>query len=240
MGHFALISFSDDAALAAAVAGRWLDEVDAAARRGAAHLVALPGGRIIRRFFDAVVAEAALRQPSFAHVHFFWGDERCVPPDDPESNYGLARRYLLTPLDIPTANIHPVRGEAAAATAAAQAEGELRRFAPASEAGAPVLDLVLLGLGEDGHVASLFPGLPSELMENRAAYLPVVGPKPPPQRVTLNYAVLAAARQVWALASGAGKEAALATSLSSGGQTPLARVLRERRETLLFTDLTLA
>ncbi|MBI2925371.1 MAG: 6-phosphogluconolactonase [Verrucomicrobia bacterium] len=240
MGRFALVSFPDDAALAAAVADRWPDEVEAAAGRGAVHLVALPGGRIIRRFFDAVVAQAALRRPSFAHVHFFWGDERCVPPNDPASNHGLAQRHLLAPLDIPAANVHRIRGEAAPAIAAAQAEEELRQFAPASETGTPVLDLVLLGLGEDGHVASLFPGLPCELAEGRAAYLPVAGPKPPPGRVTLGYTVLAAARQVWVLASGTGKTPALAASLSPGGQTPLARVLRERCETLIFTDLKLA
>jgi 6-phosphogluconolactonase len=240
VGHFALISFPDDAALAEAVADRWLNEVETAAGRSAVHFVALPGGRIIRRFFDAVVAQAALRQPSFAHVHFLWGDERCVPPDDPESNYGLAQRHLLAPLEIPPANVHRIRGEAAPVIAAAQAKEELRRLAPASETGAPVLDLVLLGMGEDGHVASLFPGLPPELTESRAVYLPVVGPKPPPERVTLSYAVLAAARQVWVLASGAGKEPALAASVSPGGLTPLARVLRERRETLLFTDLKLA
>jgi 6-phosphogluconolactonase len=232
-----LLSFSSDLELASAAASRWLDTVAAAADRGTSFHVALPGGRIVRRFFDAVVEQARLRRTNFSHLQFFWGDERCVPPDDPESNFGLARKHLLAPLAIPPAKVHRVLGEGEPSQAASEAEREVRRLLPLNAQSWPIFDLVLLGLGEDGHVASLFPDLPANLAERPAVYFPVVGPKPPPRRITLGFAVLAVAREVWVLASGAGKQRALQESLAPGGQTPLARLLRRRTRTLVFTDL---
>ena len=104
--------------------------------------------------------------------------------------------------------------------------------------GRPVLDLIILGMGEDGHVASLFPGAPEEVARCKSVYLPVVASKPPPRRITISFATIAAARQVWVLASGAGKERALRESLSANGKTPLACVLQERARTSIFTDIT--
>jgi 6-phosphogluconolactonase len=104
--------------------------------------------------------------------------------------------------------------------------------------GQPLLDLAFLGMGEDGHVASLFPGAWEAAVRDKSVYLPVVASKPPPQRITLNFAALVAARHIWVLASGAGKENALRESLSANGTTPLARVLQAREQTLIFTDLT--
>ena len=102
----------------------------------------------------------------------------------------------------------------------------------------PVLDLVLLGMGEDGHVASLFPGEPETVMASKEVYRAVTNsPKPPPNRVTLGYPAIAAAQHVWVLVSGAGKERALRESLEPSGRTPLARVLRLRRQTTLFAYL---
>ena len=100
-----------------------------------------------------------------------------------------------------------------------------------------MLDLVLLGMGEDGHVASLFPGAPAEVTTSAATFLPVIGPKPPPQRVTLTYPVIRAARTVWVVVSGAAKEAALRASLSPGAGTPLGRVLAERRATIFCAEV---
>ena len=92
--------------------------------------------------------------------------------------------------------------------------------------GQPVLDLIFLGMGEDGHVASLFPDAPPEILNCAGPFLAIENsPKPPPRRISLSYAAIAAARQVWALVSGAGKEAALRESLRPGGRTPLARVI---------------
>ena len=98
-----------------------------------------------------------------------------------------------------------------------------------------MIDLVFLGMGEDSHVASLFPG-DTEAVQSRAVYRAVIGPKPPPRRITLGYPALAAAREVWVLASGAGKAGALRDSLAKDGDTPLARVLQSRDKTEILTD----
>lgn len=199
--------------------------------------VALSGGRIAQDFFRGLARQAKERGQSLALVHFFWADERCVPPDHPESNYRSAAELLFTPLGLPPQNLHRIRGELEPESAAREAEAELCRFASSNAGGQPVLDLVLLGMGEDGHIASLFPGEPEDVMQSPAVYRAVTASKPPPRRITLGYAAIAAAREVWVLASGAGKEAALRESLSPGGRTPLARVLREGERTRIFTDL---
>ena len=218
-----------------AAADRWLSMDGPSASR--TKLIAVSGGRIAQDFFRAVAHCAKERGQSLANVHFFWADERCVPPDHAESNYRSAAELLLTPLGLPAQNIHRLRGEVEPELATREAEAELRRFATTNAAGQPVLDLVLLGMGEDGHVASLFPGESEDVMSSRAVYRTVTASKPPPRRITLGYAAIAAAREVWVLASGAGKEEALRESLSPTGITPLARVLHGRERTRIFTDL---
>ena len=238
MNNRELFSFATDDTLAGAVANFWLDELAARAADPAPYCVALSGGRIAKKFFAAVAERAPTRPVSFGHVHFFWADERCVPPTDAESNFGLAKAHLLDPLAISPDKIHRLRGEIAPKWAAAEAEAEICRIAPVNGSGQPVLELIFLGMGEDGHVASLFPGALEEAIRSKSVYLPVFALKPPPQRITLNFAALAAARRVWVLASGAGKESALRESLSAGGRTPLARVLQARGQTIIYSDMT--
>jgi 6-phosphogluconolactonase len=237
MPNHELFSFANDDALAGAVANRWLDELAVRADDPTPYCVALSGGRIAKKFFAAVAERAPTRSVSFGHVHFFWADERCVPPTDAESNFGLAKAHLLDPLAISPDKIHRVRGEISPKWAAAEAEAEICRIAAVNDSGQPVLDLVLLGMGEDGHVASLFPGASEEAVRSKSVYLPVIASKPPPQRITLNFAALAAAPRAWVLASGAGKQSALRESLSADGRTPLARVLQARGQTIIFTDM---
>jgi len=239
MSNFELALFPDARSLAEAAAGAWLKELGKGVHGDAPYCVALSGGRIARDFF-AATARLAQNQPGLFHrAHFFWGDERCVPPTDKESNYALARDILLTPLAIPGNQIHRVRGEDPPESAATQAADDLLRVALDRMQDQPVLDLVFLGMGEDGHVASLFPGEPEAIRASRAVFRAVTAVKPPPRRITLGYAAIAAARQVWALASGAGKEKALRDSLEADGQTPLARVLRSRERTRIFSDIVL-
>ena len=226
-----LVLFPNADELAVTVAGAWLDEVAAAARAGKAHAVALSGGRVTQKFFAVVVEQSRACGVSLAGVDFFWADERCVPPTDAESNFKLADELLFQPLGIAAERIHRVRGELAPAEATKLATAALARVTP-------VLDLVFLGMGEDGHVASLFPNASAETLNCRAPFLFVTdSPKPPPNRVTLSYAAIAAARQVWVLASGQGKAAAFAESVSPTGNTPLARVLQSRAQTKIFTDI---
>ncbi|MDB6124243.1 MAG: pgl [Pedosphaera sp.] len=232
-----LISFPNDVALAQEVAGRWLDELAARNNSATTYSVALSGGRIAKTFFSEVVRQAREKPISFAGVHFFWADERCVPPTDPESNYAVAKQLLFEPLNIPEDQIHRIRGEEIEALALRDAVSNICSVTKGTREGQPVVDLILLGMGEDGHVASLFPGEPEAVMESPDVYRAVTAVKPPPRRITMGYRTIAAAAKVWVLVSGAGKERALGESLSPTGKTPLARVLRQREKIVVFSDV---
>ena len=232
MNH-TLRPFATAEALAQEAAKRWLSTI---ARRES-FTVALSGGRIPKQLYASVAAEAS--PEAFANVHFFWGDERCVSPTDEESNFKLAGGRLFLALKVPGSQVHRILTERGEAFAVQQAEAEICRIADLDDDGQPVLDLVFLGMGEDGHVASLFPG-DMEAMETQSVYRAVTGPKPPPRRITLGYPALAAAREVWVLAAGEGKKEALGVSLADDGDTPLARVLKSRTHTEIFTDFDLA
>jgi 6-phosphogluconolactonase len=228
-------------ALAETVASQWLDELAAPRKQGLPFLVALSGGRITPKFFAAVVTQTRARGISFEHVHFFWADERCVSPTDPASNFGVASEHLFSPLGISAGQIHRLKGEAIPGIAVREASAKLLRLAPTNAAGQPVLDLVLLGMGEDGHVASLFPGAGEDVWNCKTPFLVIPhSPKPPAIRLSMSYAVIAAARQVWVLISGTGKDQALHDSLFLPCQTPLRRVTRLHPGTKIFTDLTIS
>ena len=167
---------------------------EALALRGAAH-VALSGGRTPR----VTYAQLGPLLPRWDGVHIWFADERCVGPDDPESNARLVRETLVAP----GATVHRMQGELGAEAAAAAYEREL---------GDVVLDAVLLGLGEDGHTASLFPG--NAVLEADGRVAPVHdSPKPPPDRVTLTRATIDGARSRILLVTGSDKAAALAGTL---------------------------
>jgi 6-phosphogluconolactonase len=242
---FELLSFATADELARAAASAWVDEIESANRAGKSHCVALSGGRITHKFFTSVVEQVRARKigdtgtPSLTtNVHFFWADERCVPPSDPESNFRMASELLFTPLKIPGNQIHRLRGEDPPAVAVKNAESELRQVAPSNHDGQPVLDLILLGMGEDGHVASLFPDAPAEVVNCPTPFLFIDNsPKPPPRRISLSYAAIAVARQVWVLISGASKEKALRESLDLSGKTPLGRVIQLRPHTRIFSEI---
>ena len=239
MKNIELLSFSAADELARAAAAAWLDEIAAANREGRAHTVALSGGRITQKFFASAVAQNESRRISFANVHFFWADERCVPPTNPDSNFKMADELLFTPLKISAEKIHPLRGELPPAKAVELATVELLQFtsSPAAQNALPKLDLIFLGMGEDGHIASLFPNASANILDSSAPFLVVDdSPKPPPTRISLSFAAIAAARQVWALVSGPGKEAAFRESLKPAGKTPLGRVISSR-PVKIFSDL---
>ena len=227
-------SFDNKQDLARYAANMWLDRLSSSDSKKT-FTVALSGGRIPKLFYELVVE---LGQPSlFKNVHFFWSDERLVPATDDESNFKLADEGLLRPLRIPNNQVHRVLTEHDEAKAVQGVTDELQRFTENKEDGQPVIDLVFLGMGEDAHVASLFPG-DLDALESKAIYRAVTGPKPPFRRVTLGYPVLSAAREVWVLASGESKVEALRSSISIDSVTPLARVLQSREETEILTDFT--
>jgi 6-phosphogluconolactonase len=238
MNKTQLISFPHAEALARLVAAAWLKEIAQAHQTGRPHFVALSGGRITLKFFAAILELSRAQGVSWADVHFFWADERCVPPDDQESSFGAANESFFRPLGIAVDKIHRIPGEQSPERAAELANAEIKRIVPLNAVGQPVLDLIFLGMGEDGHVASLFPDEPEAARGNPATYRVITNsPKPPPNRVTLGYAAIAAARNAWVLASGAGKEAALRESLQPGGKTPLGRILQMRTQIRIFTDI---
>ena len=228
-------AFPDNIALAEHAAQQWLQRL-AVRDDSMPFTVALSGGRTPKLLYKAVVKQAA--EGSFNNVHFFWGDERMVPTTDEESNFKLAAAPLLLALKIPDEQVHRILTERGEAIAVQQAEAEICRIASLNNRGQPILDLVLLGMGEDGHVASLFPG-DAEALESKAVYRAVTGPKPPPRRITLGFPALAAAREVWVLVSGQGKAEAMRASLLEAGTTPLAKVLQSRTHTEIFTDFDL-
>ncbi|HSY44137.1 MAG TPA: 6-phosphogluconolactonase [Candidatus Acidoferrum sp.] len=229
MRNVDLQSFASPDELASAVATGWLDEIESAGRAGKTYCVALSGGRITHQFFTATVALNATRKVSFDCVHFFWADERCVPPSDPDSNFKMADELLFRPLKIVTDKIHRLRGEDPPPAAVKLAETELRRIAPTDNNQQPVFDLIFLGMGEDGHIASLFPNSPANIVDISVPFLVVENsPKPPPTRISLSYKTIFAAKNIWVLISGAGKAVALRESLLPDGKTPLARVIQMR------------
>ncbi|MEO5803480.1 MAG: 6-phosphogluconolactonase [Verrucomicrobiota bacterium] len=241
MSNFELKNFASDVELAEYTAALWLEQV----RKKPAQNVALSGGTITRLFFQKIAERAIAEKIFLSDVHFFWADERCVPPTDPESNFALANENLFSRLNIQPDKIHRLCGELDQSEAVAQANHEINRVISPGTAGLPALDIVFLGLGPDGHVASLFPNARLEVLTCEQPFVSVENsPKPPPRRISLSYAAIAAAKEVWVLVSGNGKEKALRESLEMSCQqdagstlTSLARVLQMRQQTKIFTDV---
>ena len=170
-------------------------------RRGVFHL-ALSGGNTPKALYQRLAAPPYLHQLAWERVHLWWGDERFVPSDHPDSNYKMAYDALIGKVPIPSRNIHRVRTELGAAEAAAEYEAEIA----ASVAGSPlpVFDLILLGMGEDGHTASLFPHTPALEAGERLVVSQLV-PRLNAQRITFTAPLINAADTVFCLVSGSGK-----------------------------------
>ena len=231
MGAFKLLTLATDELVAETLAARWLDLLEKWPREKS-FCIAISGGRMAQPFFYAVRKQGGLPD---LDVHFFWADERCVPPTDPESNFRVAQEDLFLPLQIPAERIHRIRSEMPVEYAVAQAQAEICRIASLTPQGQPVLNLVILGMGEDGHVASLFPGEPQTAMNSGQVYRAVSGQKPPFHRITIGYPAIASAEKVWVAVSGPDKEVPLAEALSGHGSNPLSRVIRSRGVTEILT-----
>jgi len=195
----------------------------AASARGRAS-VALSGGSTPRRAYELLAAPPLRDTIPWERVDVFWGDERCVPPDHAESNYRLAHEGLLARVPIPASNVHRVPTEAGdAAAVAAQYERDLRDYFRLQSDALPRFDLILLGLGPDGHTASLFPGT-AALDETRRLVVPNRIDYMPHDRVTFTLPVLNAARAVDFLVAGADKAPKVAGALAGDPTVVASRV----------------
>jgi 6-phosphogluconolactonase len=196
----------DAASLAQRAADQFIGLAEYAIHKRGRFVVALSGGST-PKLMNAMLAESLFSD--WSKVFVFWSDERCVPPDHKVSNYRMARETLLNRVPVPDENIHRIRGENSADRAARVYEDELRDFfvQPGGSSTPPGFDLILLGLGDDGHTASLFPGAPG-IHENRRWSLAVkhnIPPLPLVDRVTFTPSLINAAANVTFLVSGAAK-----------------------------------
>jgi 6-phosphogluconolactonase len=201
-------------------AAQFISLAKTAAAAAGRFAVALSGGSTPKGLYTLLATAAYREQIPWSQVHLFWGDERCVPPDHPESNYRMVRESLLSEIDIPQENIHRMAGEKDPGIAAAEYELELSNFFQLSEGGLPRFDLVLLGLGEDGHTASLFPGSKSlERMKRLVAAVDVetLGRR----RLTLTLPVLNNGAQIFFLVSGRSKAAILGEILGTKSRSSI-------------------
>jgi 6-phosphogluconolactonase len=201
-------SFPTPEVLADAVARHIVALAESAIAETGRFTIALSGGSTPRAAYCRLASGDLPHQPDWRLIHVLWGDERCVPPDDHRSNYLIAKEALLDRVPIPPQNIHRIRGEDDPEQAATDYEVELHDLVchpeGSEESLDSPLDLVLLGLGEDGHTASLFPGQPS-VRETERWVMAVPAPTGDLWRVTLTPAVLNQARNVTFVVSGASK-----------------------------------
>jgi 6-phosphogluconolactonase len=192
---------------------------------------AVPGGSVAEACFPSF-AQAAI---DWSRTHVFWGDERAVPPSDPQSNYGFAWQLWLRHVEIPRDRIHRMAADSIDLDRAAAAyDHELRQ----TLGDPPRLDLILLGVGPDGHVCSLFPGHPA--IDERARYTVGVegAPKPPPRRITLTLPAIRAARIIVVCAFGEEKAEAVREALGdqAGDASPLALATRDHPQVVWLLD----
>ncbi len=167
-------------------------------------LVALSGGSTPKALYATLTSPEIVHGLDWSKVRFFFGDERCVAPEHPDSNFGLAQSLLFTPLQIPSSSIHRMRGEDPPESAATRYETTLRNLAASPDAQWPGLDLVLLGMGEDGHTASLFPGTPA-VTESTRWVVPGYAPQGTRSRITMTLGVINHASVILFLVTGQNK-----------------------------------
>jgi 6-phosphogluconolactonase len=207
----ALRVFKDSDELAAHAADHIVRIAQDAIRVRGRAMQALAGGSTPKKTYR-LLAQPARRRIDWAHTYLFFGDERFVPPDDPSSNFAMVQRTLLEPASVPAGHVFPVPTQLGTAAAAAQeyAATLTRTFGIGESGDPPRFDLILLGLGDDGHTASLFPGAASLWVTDRWVVASPPGTLPPPvERITLTFPVLNAAREILFLVAGQNKAEAL-------------------------------
>jgi len=234
-----VIVYRDGTLLAQAVAARLVTGLtDAAAARGRASVV-LTGGGIGTKVLEELAAAPARDAIDWQHLDIWWGDERYLPTGDPERNETSARAALLDHVDTDPARVRPMPGSDGPdgddpdAAAARYASWLAAATSHEDHGPVPEFDVLMLGIGPEGHVASLFPGMPA-LYDERPVVAVRGSPKPPPTRLTMTLPSIQAAREVWILASGAEKADAVAMTLSGAGPVQVPAAGAEGRQRTLF------
>jgi len=221
--------------LATAVAGELLARLEDAQSAGHEPQIALTGGTIAEAVHSEVARLSAASEVDWSRVVVWWGDERFVAPDSPDRNAGEARAAFLSSLGVDPAKIHemPSTADAPDVDAAAVAYSDAVRMFGSGE-----FDVTMLGVGPDGHIASLFPGFPQLDVDDRIAVGVTDSPKPPPERISLTFDALNRSKSVWFLVSGDQKAPAVARALAEGTDRhdcPAAGVTGSE-ETIWFLD----
>lgn len=209
--------YQDRECLAQAAAEHIIESGTTAIQNRGRFSLALAGGSTPKAAYEFLASDEYAQRLDWKRVHIFWGDERCVPLEDPDSNYRMARQSLLDHVPIPAKNIHRMRAEEEPIKAALEYEGYLRTFFSIRKS----FDLVLLGMGDDGHTASLFPS--SDALNESVCWVTAVEhTNPPPPlvtRLTLTLPAINAAAQVTFLVAGASKSQSLKHVLSPPDQS---------------------
>ena len=193
--------------------------------------IALSGGSTPRRLYQLLAGSPWRERLPWDRVHWFWGDERLVPWDHPDSNYGMTKKALLGQVPVPAANIHGIPTDGTPAAAARAYQGTLEAYygAAALDPARPLFDVQLLGLGSDGHTASLFPG--SAMLDERRRWVAEVPAEPehehPHDRITLTYPALDSSRHAVFLVAGADKHGMLTRARAGDRALPAARLQPE-------------
>lgn len=214
-----------------------VDKASAAIRQHGGFHIALAGGGTPKGIYELMATEPYRQQLPWSSIHIYFGDERCVPADHPDSNYRMAKQALLDKVPLPEGNIHPIKIDLNnIPNSAERYEAELKETVPVKE-GVPVFDLVLLGIGDDGHTASLFPG--TDIVEETGKWVAAVYvQKFNAWRISLTYPVINAAANVFVIAAGSGKQHILKQVLASepiGEPYPIQRV-RPSGELVWYID----
>lgn len=233
MTEGAIIEVAAGAASLACRLADWL--VDRVAGTRGPFALSLSGGSTPKRLYTLLASPAYRKRIAWQRLHLFWGDERYVPPDHPDSNYRMAREAMIAHVPIPADQVHPIPTAPSPEEAAAAYERTLKTFygAEALDPARPLFQVTLLGLGPDGHTASLFPGTAS-LDEHRAWAVPVAGARPEP-RITLTLPVIASSDTVAFLVAGADKYPVIERLRRGDPALPAARV-HAARELRWFLD----
>ncbi len=227
--------YEDADQLARSVAERVITIVDAAINARGSCAIALAGGSTPKRLYDLLASDEFRDRIDWTRTQLFLGDERFVPPDHPDSNFRMAKEALINHVPVPESQTFPVRSEMEPDAAASHCEKQIRANVPTGQDGLPVFDLILLGIGDDGHTASLFPGT-NALAENNRLVVANDVPQQESTRITFTIPLLQAANETIVLATGAGKAEAVAKAIEGPqniDETPC-QILRESRGAVTF------